>query len=307
MIPNHSPSTPKPNTLPLYRGVGNIFPPHISNLTAATPFHGINSEHDGPALPFPAQIDDQWSQVTGGGIILYDHESITAAIPSNRTKPDYGNEDGILPRESYTPKAYPTWMAAEPGQVTMNNVMAQDSGNAALWDEGMYNVEFEVPSSGLGPHPVYSPWIASEMGQVAGQNHSTGMAIAPMPSNGAMGPVGYGRPLFPSFSDPGQASQPAQGVLNAMVVRPVISTPAAALEAERRRIHPRKFSCKFCPAGFTSKANRDRHHRAHLGIKPFVCACGKAFTAKGDLLRHRRYKYKSCQAHIPLSASASSS
>ncbi len=74
-----------------------------------------------------------------------------------------------------------------------------------------------------------------------------------------MDPVGYNLPPFAPSSNQGQIPQPAQGVnLNAMVVRPKISTPASALEAERRRVHPSKFSCDYCPDKFTSKANRNR-------------------------------------------------
>ncbi|KAF4600455.1 hypothetical protein AB1N83_008935 [Pleurotus pulmonarius] len=301
-LPNHLPSTTKSNTPSdsresSYEAEGNTIPPHLDNFTAATPFHGISSEHDPafrePAPPLPVGIGAQWNQVTGHGTIV---ESIYPPVTFDSTM----NEDGYFPRQPYPSPTYPTWIAAAPGQVSMamDAIVAQDSENAPLINESMtFNVE--APSSELGPPLIYP--------EVTGWNHSTVMAFAPMPSKGAMGPVGNNHPLFPSFSDPGQAPQPAQGVLNAMVVRPVIGTPATALEAERRRVHPRRFSCDFCPEEFTSKPNRERHHRAHLGIKPFVCACGKAFTAKGDLLRHRRRKYKSCQAHIPLSAAASSS
>ncbi|KAG9219565.1 hypothetical protein CCMSSC00406_0008228 [Pleurotus cornucopiae] len=208
----------------------------------------------------------------------------------NDTRPN--SEDNIFPRELYPMPMYSISTGA--GQVTMNGIMAQDGGSAALWNEGA-NVKLEVPSSQLPPPSVYPPWIAPERGQEAGWHHATGMALTSTLFNGAMGSVGDDYPLFPSFSNPGQVRQSVPDInLNTMVLRPTISTPATALEAERRRVHPRKFSCHFCPDEFTSKPNRERHHRAHLGIKPFICNCGKAFTAKADLRRHR--KRRSCQA-----------
>ncbi|KAF4600450.1 hypothetical protein EYR38_005078 [Pleurotus pulmonarius] len=254
MIPNHSP-TLNPDIHSSrelsYEAEGNTLPHHVDNLAVAAPFYGANSEHNlafrEPALSLPAGIGARWNQVTGGGTIPQYVESIYPVVPFVSTI----NEDESFAREFCPSPTYPTWM--ETGQVTMNNVTAQDGEHATLYNEDMSNVIFEVPSSGIDT-PVYPPWIAPELGQAAGWNHSTGMTRTSMPFNGAMGPAGYDHPLFPSFNDP----QSAQGALNAMVVRPVVSTPATALEAERRRVHPRKFSCKFCPDGFTSKANRER-------------------------------------------------
>ncbi|KAF4574370.1 hypothetical protein EYR40_005913 [Pleurotus pulmonarius] len=292
MIPNHLPSTLKPNTLhsspsfgeSSYEVGGDILPLHF---TAATTFQGINSEHD-PAFREPALSLPQWNQVIGVGTTLQHVESTYPAVSFDSTM----NEDGNFPREFYPPPTYPTWMDAEPGQVTTNNGTVQDGEHATLWNKDMSNVKSDVPSSGINTLPVYPPWIAPELGQVTGWSHSMGMARTSMPFNGAMGPASHDHTGLPSFSGPSQDPQPVQDFLNAMVVRPVISTPAAAVEAERRRVHPSKFSCKFCPNEFTSKANRDRHHRAHLGIKPYRCGCGKDFTARADLLRHR--KNKSC-------------
>ncbi|KAF9498327.1 hypothetical protein BDN71DRAFT_1443657 [Pleurotus eryngii] len=75
--------------------------------------------------------------------------------------------------------------------------------------------------------------------------------------------------------------------------------------------HRRKFSCHSCCDEFTSRPNREHelcfhhnidalcieylgHHRAHLGIRPFIRACGKAFTAKAEPRRHSDRKGKSC-------------
>lgn len=103
------------------------------------------------------------------------------------------------------------------------------------------------------------------MDQVAGWNHSTAIALTSMPFNGAMGPVGYTQPLFPLRSNPGQVRQSVQDVnLDTMVVRRTIATPATALEAERRRVHPRKFSCQFCRDKFTSKPNRESEFLSHF-------------------------------------------
>ncbi|KAG9219566.1 hypothetical protein CCMSSC00406_0008227 [Pleurotus cornucopiae] len=234
--------------------VDNIIPPEYESLAAAPLFNDAATEHylafGKPPLPIPARINSWWSQVDGGRIIPQDVESITPAMSSNCTMPPNGGYQSF-PRELYP-------MQTGAGQVTANGIMAQDGGSATLWNEGA-NVKFEVPSGQLPPPSVYPPWIAPERGQEAGWNHATGMALTSMSFNGAMGPVGYSYPLFPSFSTPGQVRQSVPDVnLNAMVVRPTISTPAAALEAERRRVHPHKYFCHTCPDGFTSKANRDR-------------------------------------------------
>ncbi|KAF9499022.1 hypothetical protein BDN71DRAFT_1503407 [Pleurotus eryngii] len=86
---------------------------------------------------------------------------------------------------------------------------------------------------------------------------------------------------------PAKAEQ-SVGVHVPAVIRPTISTPAIIASAERRRKYPRKHASDICGNMSTSKANRDRHIRAHYGIKPSVCRCGMAFTAKSDLERHRK-------------------
>ncbi|KAL4255095.1 hypothetical protein AB1N83_012952 [Pleurotus pulmonarius] len=72
------------------------------------------------------------------------------------------------------------------------------------------------------------------------------------------------------------------------VIRPTVGTPATLASSDRRRKHPRKHACHVCGNKLTSAANRDRHVRAHYGIKVFVCLCGAAFTSKADLRRHRK-------------------
>ncbi|KAL4260383.1 hypothetical protein AB1N83_007203 [Pleurotus pulmonarius] len=77
------------------------------------------------------------------------------------------------------------------------------------------------------------------------------------------------------------------------VTRPVVGTPAIIASSERRRKRPRKHSCHVCGYMFTSTANRDRHVRAHYGIKPSICTCGTGFSTNADLSRHR--KGRRCQ------------
>ncbi|KAL4261676.1 hypothetical protein AB1N83_008942 [Pleurotus pulmonarius] len=168
-------------------------------------------------------------------------------------------------REGYPVPTYPAGIAAGPGEVTLEGFMTQCSGNSTSWNESGPSVQLESFLSQR--HPFSTPALF----------------------HGPMDPVGYNHPPFPPSSNQGEFPQPAQGAnLSAIVVRPRISTPATELEAERRRVHPSKFSCDYCPDKFTSKANRNRHHFAHLGVKPYTCPCGKSFTAKADLRRHRK-------------------
>ncbi|KAF5844137.1 hypothetical protein GGP41_001050 [Bipolaris sorokiniana] len=46
--------------------------------------------------------------------------------------------------------------------------------------------------------------------------------------------------------------------------------------------------CKFCRRSFNRTEHLQRHERIHTKEKPFTCACGKAFTRRDLLLRHKR-------------------
>ena len=49
------------------------------------------------------------------------------------------------------------------------------------------------------------------------------------------------------------------------------------------------FSCQFCPATFTRRADVTRHERSHSGVKPFVCEyCPSAFAERTVLVSHMR-------------------
>ncbi|KAF4562494.1 hypothetical protein EYR36_004154 [Pleurotus pulmonarius] len=72
------------------------------------------------------------------------------------------------------------------------------------------------------------------------------------------------------------------------VIRPQIATDATKRAAAKRRFHPPRHICDVCGSKFTSKPNRDRHVRAHYGLRPFACECGMAFASKNDLKRHRK-------------------
>lgn len=164
-------------------------------------------------------------------------------------------------------------------------------------------------------------------GEATGQHSAYDIAslTSALPFNEVTVPNGYNDGMPPSSSEmnpidanlmaqqlqPGylQVRQPEQRVnmYAPVVIRGTVGTPAIVASADRRRKHPRKHACHICGSMFTSAANRDRellfavlftaslltHHslghvRAHYGIKPCVCLCGMAFTAKADLSRHRK-------------------
>lgn len=144
-------------------------------------------------------------------------------------------------------------------------------------------------------------------GEAMGQHDTymvAGFAAAP-PFNEAMVPNSYNDSILPPSGwmnaidaplmvqqvQTGhlQVIQPEQEVVNTpAVIHGTVGTPAILAASERRRTRPRKYACHICGNRYTTKANRDCHVRAHYGIKPFVCPCGTAFTAKADLTRHRK-------------------
>lgn len=49
----------------------------------------------------------------------------------------------------------------------------------------------------------------------------------------------------------------------------------------------RPHQCPNCEKAFCDTSSLARHRRIHVGEKPFVCECGKSFTRKTTLTRHR--------------------
>ncbi|KAL4252015.1 hypothetical protein AB1N83_014152 [Pleurotus pulmonarius] len=297
-----------------------MIPPLSETPVAASRFHGAmpDTEHgfalgepDPPSM-FPAGSNARLIQNFG---LDPQHVGSVPVMPLNSNRPN--SEYNIFPIEFHPwPTAIP-WIAPEAGQATLNDPVARDGDYTTLRDGNMPTV---VPPREVYPVTTYPAGIATELSEVTlegfmtrGSGNSTlwnegGPSVQPespmserrpfsTPAlfHGPMDAVGYNYSPFLPSSNQGQMPQPAQGVnLNARVVRPKIGTPASALEAERRRVHPSRFHCDHCPDKFTSKANRDRHHFAHLGVKPYTCPCGKSFTAKADLRRHRNRNGGGC-------------
>ncbi|KAF4577371.1 hypothetical protein EYR40_009268 [Pleurotus pulmonarius] len=179
---------------------------------------------------------------------------------------------GMYP--TYAKQYLETWPDAHQDQVTMNIGGRQNLGSVAVSNStGQHDARSLPFDLAFNKPMVFEAW-----------DHSI------IPSSRWVDSVDVA--LTGQQAQPGhlQAHKPEQSVnVHApAVIRPTISTPAIIASADRRRKHPRKHACYICSNMFTSKANRDRHIRAHYGIKPSVCRCGVAFTAKSDLDRHRK-------------------
>ncbi|KAF7316494.1 hypothetical protein MIND_00168500 [Mycena indigotica] len=70
----------------------------------------------------------------------------------------------------------------------------------------------------------------------------------------------------------------------------------------------REFACDLCPLSFDRHHDLKRHIETHSGEKPHICECGKAFTRKDALKRHKTtFPFCPPQAHGSLHPASSSS
>ncbi|XP_040177913.1 zinc finger protein OZF-like [Rana temporaria] len=74
------------------------------------------------------------------------------------------------------------------------------------------------------------------------------------------------------------------------VVKNTLTENGTLFEHQRSRSRSGPpFSCSECGKSFTAKRNLLRHKKNHKGERPFPCSeCGKCFTVKSNLLTHQR-------------------